>query len=172
MTSSRRKVLLLMLLAVCAAMVVHDRLRPVPAAAAIVQPAARGSMAATPHVVPAASEEPRIATLRPRTDFAGGGPDAFAGVKPVVTAPALVIASTEPPPPAAPPLPYTVIGKKFERGNWEVYLAKSDASYIATAGAVLDSEYRIVEIAPPVMTLIYLPLNEKQTLQVGAPLNE
>jgi hypothetical protein len=37
---------------------------------------------------------------------------------------------------------------------------------------VLDGEYRVVEIAPPVMSVIYLPLNEKQTLQIGASLHD
>jgi hypothetical protein len=158
MTTRRRLVALLSLLVACAALVGYDRLRPDTSSAGVA-----GVVEPAPHTrpvpaldVPRVPPKPQITALRPRSDFIPGGRDA--------PAPAAV--------PTAPALPFTVIGKKFERGTWEVYLAKGDASYIATAGTVLDGEYRVVEIAPPVMTLVYLPLNEKQTLQVGASLHD
>ena len=172
MTTRRRLLLLLSLLAACAALVAYDRLRPGPMSDAVVEPAPRMSGVALAADLFPVPSEPQIAALRPRSDFIGGSHDAFAIVKPVVATPAPVSQPTQVAAPVAPALPFTVIGKKFERGSWEVYLAKGDASYIATPGAVLDGEYRVVEIAPPVMSLIYVPLNEKQTLQIGASLHD
>jgi hypothetical protein len=139
---------------------------------AVVEPAPRKGVATLVVDRSPTSSESQISALRPRSDFIGSGHDAFATVKPVVAAPVPVSQPAQVAAPVAPGLPFTVIGKKFERGSWEVYLAKGDASYIATMGAVLDGDYRVVEIAPPVMTVIYLPLNEKQTLQVGASLHD
>jgi hypothetical protein len=34
-------------------------------------------------------------------------------------------------------------------------------------GAVLDGTYRVESIAPPVLTLTYLPLNQQQQLNIG-----
>jgi hypothetical protein len=174
MTTRRRLVALLSLLVACAALVGYDRLRPDTSSAGVA-----GVVEPAPHTrpvpaldVPRVPPKPQITALRPRSDFIPGGRDAFAGVKRVVAAPVPVAPPAPAAVPTAPALPFTVIGKKFERGTWEVYLAKGDASYIATAGTVLDGEYRVVEIAPPVMTLVYLPLNEKQTLQVGASLHD
>jgi hypothetical protein len=72
-----------------------------------------------------------------------------------------------PAPPSAPPLPFTVIGKSLEDGKWEVYLASGERTHIANEGAVLDGAWRIERIAPPLMTLTYLPLNQVQQLNIG-----
>ena len=72
-----------------------------------------------------------------------------------------------PPAPVAPPLPYTFLGKKIEDGLWEVYLARNDLTFIVRAKTVIESNYRIDDIKPPVLTLTYLPLNQIQTLTIG-----
>jgi hypothetical protein len=72
-----------------------------------------------------------------------------------------------PPPPTAPPLPFTFIGKSVGGGVWEVYLARGDRTYVARANEVLDGSYRVDAIAPPVLTLTYLPLNQVQQLNIG-----
>lgn len=73
-----------------------------------------------------------------------------------------------PPPPVAPPLPFTFIGKSLEEGRWEVYLATGERTHIATEGGTLDGAWRVERIAPPLMTLTYLPLNQVQQLNIGA----
>jgi hypothetical protein len=72
-----------------------------------------------------------------------------------------------PPPPSAPPLPFKVIGKSLEDGKWEVYLASGESTHIASEGGVLEGAWRIDRIAPPLMTLTYLPLNQVQQLNIG-----
>jgi len=80
---------------------------------------------------------------------------------------AAVQAPPPPPPPMAPPLPFTFIGKSVGGGVWEVYLARGDRTYVARANEVLDGTYRVDAIAPPVLTLTYLPLNQVQQLNIG-----
>lgn len=80
-----------------------------------------------------------------------------------------------PPPPApavaaapvAPPLPFKFLGKKFEGETWEVYLTRGEQSFIAREGQTLDGVYRVTKIAPPSLTLTYLPLDQPQTLMIG-----
>lgn len=72
-----------------------------------------------------------------------------------------------PPPPQAPPVPFTVIGKQLESGQWTVFLANQDRTYTVKDGMPIESTYRVDRIAPPTLTLIYLPLNQSQTLAIG-----
>ncbi|NVD99972.1 hypothetical protein [Massilia sp. BJB1822] len=78
------------------------------------------------------------------------------------------VAPPPPPPPSAPPLPYSYIGKSVADGVWEVYLARGDRTYIAHQKLVIDGTYRIDRIAPPELTITYLPLNQVQQLNIGA----
>lgn len=72
-----------------------------------------------------------------------------------------------PPPPTAPPLPFTVLGKKLEDGAWQVFLARRDQVFPVKQQDIIENTYRIEEIRPPLMTLTYLPLNQRQTLPIG-----
>lgn len=72
-----------------------------------------------------------------------------------------------PPPPTAPLLPFTYLGKKNEDGDWEVYLARGEQTYIVRAQSTIDDTYRVESIAPPTMSIIYLPLHQMQTLYIG-----
>lgn len=75
----------------------------------------------------------------------------------------------DPAPPTAPPLPYVFLGKKFEAGHWEVFLGAGEQTQLARVGQTLDGKYRVERIAPPELTLTYLPLQQVQTLNIGAP---
>lgn len=81
--------------------------------------------------------------------------------------PAPAPAPAAPAPPVAPPLPFTFLGKKLEGETWEVYLSRGEQSFIAREGQTLDRVYRIDKIAPPALTLTYLPLGQTQTLAIG-----
>jgi hypothetical protein len=70
-------------------------------------------------------------------------------------------------PPVAPPLPYTVIGKKLEDGAWQVFLRRDDQILVVKTLDTIDNAYRVEEIRPPVMTLTYLPLQSRQTFSIG-----
>ncbi len=69
--------------------------------------------------------------------------------------------------PTAPPLQFTVLGKQLAGGVWQVFLARQDRVYVVKAGDTVDNTYRVDEIKPPLLTLTYVPLNERQTLPIG-----
>jgi len=72
-----------------------------------------------------------------------------------------------PPPPTAPPLPYAVLGKKLEDGQWQVFLQRDDRILIVKPSDTIDNSYRVEAIKPPVMILTYLPLQQEQQLPIG-----
>jgi hypothetical protein len=72
-----------------------------------------------------------------------------------------------PPPPMAPPLPFVFIGKAVADGAWEVYLSRADKTYVVRNQTVIDGTYRVEKIAPPQMTVTYLPLNLVQQINIG-----
>jgi len=135
--------------------------------AASPQPAAtRSTLPATP--------EPVIGRLIPRETLIGDGLDRFGsgesalfGRQDWTPPPPPPPKPPPPPPPSAPPLPFTVIGKSLEDGKWEVYLAAGERTHVASVGATLDGAWRVDRIAPPFMTLTYLPLNQVQQLNIG-----
>lgn len=70
--------------------------------------------------------------------------------------------------PSAPSLPFVYIGSMREDENkYSVFLERQGRTYIVSAGDTIDVNYRVEAITPPIMTLIYLPLDEKQTVQIG-----
>jgi hypothetical protein len=72
-----------------------------------------------------------------------------------------------PPPPMAPPMPYIFIGKSVADGAWEIYLARGDRTYVVHAQDTIDGTYHVDAIAPPVLTLTYLPLKQTQQINIG-----
>jgi hypothetical protein len=77
------------------------------------------------------------------------------------------VSNAPPPPPMAPPLPFVYIGKAAADGAWEVYLSRADKVYVVRAKTVIDGTYRVDAIAPPLMSLTYLPLNQVQQINIG-----
>ncbi len=70
--------------------------------------------------------------------------------------------------PVAPPLPYVYMGKMIDNKNQTVFLTRNEKPYVVHSGDLLDGTYRIDSIEPPSMEITYLPLNEKQYLNIGA----
>lgn len=70
-------------------------------------------------------------------------------------------------PPTAPPFPYAYLGMKRDDAALQVFLASGDLTYVVRQGDVLAELYKIESIAPPTMTVVYLPLQQVQTLQIG-----
>lgn len=83
-----------------------------------------------------------------------------------------------PPPPAPvaekpgiPPLPFTYVGRVDDAdGKWIIYLAKGAQSYVVQAGDTIDNTYRIEKIEEGSLVIRYLPMDSKQTLQIGEAL--
>ena len=73
-----------------------------------------------------------------------------------------------PPAPTAPPLPFTYLGKQLQGGVWQVYLARGDETLIVREKTILNATYRIDRIVPPDLSLTYLPLQQAQTIAIGA----
>ncbi|MBY0240121.1 MAG: hypothetical protein K2X55_12485 [Burkholderiaceae bacterium] len=146
---------------------------PVSAAAAVAAPAPVSPPARTGKGIPA----PDVAILRlvPRAQLVGeqgdavmAGADGMFGTQTFTPPPPPPPKPPPPPPPVAPPLPYTFIGKALSDGAWEVFLARgTDRTLIVRNQMVLDGVYRVEAIAPPVMKLTYLPLNQVQQLNIG-----
>lgn len=80
--------------------------------------------------------------------------------------PPKVVAKVETP--KAPPWPYAYLGKQSAQGEWWVYLILGEDTRLAKKDLVLDGKYRIDRIDPPMMSVTYLPLNEVQTVNIGA----
>jgi len=74
----------------------------------------------------------------------------------------------KPPPPRAPPLPFTFFGRMVESGGTVVFLSRQDQTIAARAGDTIAGTYRVEEIGAVAVVLTYLPLNERQVLNMGA----
>lgn len=119
-----------------------------------------------------------IARLIPRAALVGESGDAsfaagegiFLGQNwnPPPPPPSAAQAIAPPPPPTAPPVPYNYFGKAIADGQWEVYLARGDKTYVVRDKTVIEGAYRVDRIAPPLMTVTYLPLNQVQQINIGA----
>ena len=170
MTPARRWLVLIALLVGAVALIVFDRQGSQSAAIVeAVTPRAKSPDAREARADSARSEGgdgPMILSIQPRS-----APDAIDD--------AFAPRDWRPPPPPppskphsqapvmAPPLPYAVIGKKLEDGAWQVFLRGNDRILVVKTLDTIDDAYRVDEIRPPVMTLTYLPLKQRQTLPIG-----
>lgn len=171
MKINKRMAVLLAVLALSGALVLFST--PPKGGGEVVQAAARADApraAAQPRAdKPAAEAEPvMILAIRPRVR-ATAPADAFAlnnwNPPPPPPPPA---ALAPPPKPAAPPLPFTLLGRKLEDGSWLVFLGQQDRTYVVRAQDVIDGTYRVESIDPPAIVFTYIPLNERQVLAIGA----
>jgi hypothetical protein len=69
--------------------------------------------------------------------------------------------------PKAPPLPFRYLGRLDEGGRRVVFLGQGPRTHLVSEGQVV-AEYRAEHIGRDGMTLMYLPLNEKQHLSFGS----
>jgi hypothetical protein len=170
-TGQRRWWLWLPLLAVSAWLAFQQ---PTPTATDIVQPRARAQDPRTLPRDPIGADEPLLA-LQDRQQWPLTRPDQEQPTTDLFarrswTPPPKPVAAVKPPPPPppmAPPLPFSFLGKKSEAGAWEVYLARGDLSYIVREGTTFAEVYRVEHVKPPEMTLIYLPLEQTQVMNIG-----
>lgn len=117
-----------------------------PAAAAIAQKPVRIEVAKLSRVPPAAD-----------------GIDVFAPR--IRTKPSAVREAIAPPPqPVAPPMPFQYVGQIEGREGPTVLLSRGEESFSVKAGEPIDNDYRLESVADETLTIVYLPLNERQTL--------
>jgi hypothetical protein len=147
----------------------------------IAEPVTRSAVAAVARTTSASAKDgkaqadPAILRLTPRAELVGDAGDAtFAAGEGIFMdhnwnppPPAPPPSNQPPPPPTAPPMPFVYIGKAAADGAWEVYLSRGDKTYSVRNNAVIDGVYRVEKIAPPLMTVTYLPLKQQQQMNIG-----
>ena len=106
-----------------------------------------------------------------RATASGGIANAFEGtswyVPPPPPPPPPPAKPLPPPPPAAPPLPFTYLGRYQESSKPIFFLVKGDSVLSVSEGDVIEGAYRIDGLEGSVLSLTYLPLNIKQTINIG-----
>ena len=145
----------------------------------IAQPVARAAVSAplprawTEAAMPKAAkpdDASPILALEPRETLIGGArrtdkpANLFAGHN--WTPPPPPVKPAPPSAPAAPPLPFKYLGKQKEADEWQVFLGRDDHTFIVRKNDVVNDIYKVVDIAPPSITLLYLPLNQSQSLTI------
>lgn len=148
--------------------------RRAPNGASAPRAAATATAVATSSAAAASLAGGEIVQLRPRAELVGqDGEPGFASGEAVFGSqnwnpppPPPPRASAEPAP-VAPPLPFTYLGKAAADGAWEVFLSRGNQTYVVRAQAIIDGQYRVETIAPPLMTITYLPLKQIQQLNIG-----
>jgi hypothetical protein len=69
--------------------------------------------------------------------------------------------------PQAPPLPFSVLGKYEEAGQTAIFLQNNDQNLVAHVGDTIAEQYKVESLRGTTLTLLYLPLNQTQSLEVG-----
>ena len=96
---------------------------------------------------------------------AARGPKSRPAAPGAAAAPVPVVA----PPPSAPVLPFTYMGKLLSGGDLAVFLTQGERNLVVHEGDTIDALYRVEHIAEGAITLVYLPLDQRQTLIIGEP---
>lgn len=148
-------------LALAAAAWLSPRLSSEAQNATLERPASAASAPSEPAKSPSASLPVREAIGTPR--------GRLFDVESPPRRPAPVVA-VEAPAPAAPPVPYRVAGQVIRDGVAQVLLARGEALFTASEGDTLENQYRIESIRADKITLVYLPLDERQELSVVSAL--
>lgn len=169
----RHAILTLALLASAALVLFGDR-EPEAGIVESVERTASATPAAAPATVavpatPAAGQA--VMRLIPRDELLGGAAAGEGGAFHTRSwNPPQPEQATPPPPaaPTAPSIPFAFIGKTLGEGKWDIHLAQGDKIHSVHPGDVIDGVWRVDTVAPPVMTITYLPLNQVQTMNIGA----
>jgi hypothetical protein len=126
---------------------------------------------ATPGAKGAASTGDLDLALLQRPSVSGAVADAFEGttwyVPPPPPPPAPPAKPLPPPPPTAPPLPFTYLGRYQESSKPIFFLVKGDSVLSVSEGDVIEGAYRIDGVEGSLLNLTYLPLNIRQTINIG-----
>lgn len=112
---------------------------------------------------PQKSDRIELAKLDRVAPAAGGvdvfAPKSWAGPR-VSRAPVQVEAA----PPVAPPLPFQFVGRIRGREGPTILLSRDAESFSVKAGEPIDENYRLESISGETLTIVYLPLGERQIL--------
>jgi hypothetical protein len=139
------------------------------------EPDSKAERPASNRVGPA-DQMPRLNLEKLQTrDLGDATRDPFSAGKPKTQRPAPAarrvepIAAPPPPQPGAPPLPFTYLGRLVEGDDVAVFLSHGERNLVVRQGETIDSVYRVERIADGAITLVYLPLDQRQTIVIGDP---
>jgi hypothetical protein len=116
-----------------------------------------------------------VLVIRPRAQGAAddaGDAEVFASLQQAAPAapapaPAAATAGTAAATPSVPPLPFRLLGRMDESGRSAVFLQYNDQNLVVRVGDTIADQYRVESLKGNILTLLYLPLNQTQTLDVG-----
>ena len=89
--------------------------------------------------------------------------------KPKPSAPVIVANAAPLPPPRAPSLPFKYMGKLLDGSGTMVFLIHGDRSLVVREGDTIDSVYRLERISENELVLTYLPMDQRQTMDIRSP---
>jgi hypothetical protein len=80
-------------------------------------------------------------------------------------APEAPVAAAQPKP-EAPPMPFRYMGKVVDNGELEILLLRGDEHFVVRPGQKIDAEYRLDKATKSALTITYLPMKTRQTLEI------
>jgi hypothetical protein len=89
--------------------------------------------------------------------------------QPKLPAPVIVANSAPPPRPRAPSMPFKYMGKLIDGDETMVFLIHRDRNLVVREGDTIESVYRLDRITDNELILTYLPMNQRQTLNIRKP---
>jgi hypothetical protein len=164
MRATHRKAILLTMLASVVALVVWDPadrqgFTSAPSSASPESPGEQRRRAEGPGN---ASEQVALTTALPERPALGEprsmlfGPQSWQPPAPRI-APAPVV-------PQAPPMPYRFAGRLVQDGTTQIFLSRDHTPIAIQEDQILDDTYRVESIGEDRVTLVYLPLGQKETI--------
>jgi hypothetical protein len=69
--------------------------------------------------------------------------------------------------PAVPPLPFRYAGRITQAGKTEVYVLRGEELISIAPGQEIDGQYRVATISESNIAFVYLPLNARQSIELG-----
>ncbi len=82
--------------------------------------------------------------------------------------PVVVVPPPPPPPPTAPPVPFKFIGQIEDKAaKPAAFITKGNALFVVHVGDVVESTYRIESFNAAQVVVTYLPLKQRQTIDVS-----
>ena len=86
---------------------------------------------------------------------------------PPAPAPVVPVVAEAPPPPTAPPVPFKFVGLIEEKAaKPAAFIAKGDALFVVHVGDVVENTYRVESFNSAQVVVTYLPLQQRQTIEV------
>jgi hypothetical protein len=146
-----------LMIAIVLTVVGDDKSIPVPVETP--KPSSAGPSPAGPEK-PVPIEVAKLSRVPPSAD----GIDVFAAK--TWNQPTTVRQAVAPPPPqpVAPPMPFLYVGQIAGREGPTILLSRGAESFAVKAGEPIDNDYRLESVAGEELTIVYLPLNERQIL--------